>query len=155
MTDESVPPSIRVVACFTNEPAPAPDYGLAANLSDDVLDAFTEQHIQDLYRYLGDLIDGSEVTLEEQRDDLRLALAPLLASSDLRAALDGAERPAKWEDQRVEWNVLNNGEPYLQPWTEDEDEARSYSNDVTGPLVSRTRTRFRFPDYVTDWTEAP
>lgn len=51
----------------------------------------------------------------------------------------------------VEWNVLDNGEPYLQPWTEDEWEARSYSNVVTGPLVCRARVRY--DDYVSDWVE--
>lgn len=30
-------------------------------------------------------------------------------------------------DSAIEWNVLDHGDPYLQPWTEDENEARSYS----------------------------
>ena len=49
----------------------------------------------------------------------------------------------------VEWNILDHGEPYLQPWTESEDEARSYSNSATGPVVCRTRTRFA--DRVSKW----
>lgn len=54
-------------------------------------------------------------------------------------------------DSTIEWNVLDHGDPYLQPWTEDENEARSYSNVVTGPLVYRTRTRY--PDRVGETTE--
>lgn len=54
----------------------------------------------------------------------------------------------------IEWNVLDNGEPYLQPWTEDEDEARSYLRHVTGPPVCRARVRYN--DYVGPWfTDAP
>jgi hypothetical protein len=55
----------------------------------------------------------------------------------------------------VEWNLINaEGEPFLQPWSEDREEVESYI-DQRCPfrLVSRERTRT--PDRVTDWQEVP
>jgi len=62
-------------------------------------------------------------------------------------ALDALKASAPVGTVTTEWNVLRNGKPYLQPWTEDEGEARSYS--AGGLIIYRTRTSY--PDSVTRW----
>jgi hypothetical protein len=53
----------------------------------------------------------------------------------------------------VEWNLIVDGEPYLQPWADDEALARECLNWTDGTVVNRIR--ITVPPMVEDWTSLP
>jgi hypothetical protein len=84
------------------------------------------------------------------------ALSGTVGSHDGKAIIEIAQATTaaavNVEGETVtEWNILDHDTPYLQPWTEDEDEARSYTDSATGPVVCRERTTY--PVQVTAWHE--
>lgn len=95
--------------------------------------------------------------IDDMRETFRAAVAGLVTDGftkrEAHALIAGvfAANTKGEGETTTEWNVLDHGEPYLQPWTWDEDEARSYSNVVDGPLVKRERTTY--DALVTEWVE--
>jgi len=69
-----------------------------------------------------------------------------------RAALTLAAALIASAELKIEWNLIVDGEPYLQPWTEDEELVRDYlrsSAPDSGAVVNRIR--ISTPDIVEEW----